>query len=162
MVLGFAHLHQAQGFYKAIQLRNQIRRIKPIFERLMKAKNVEIPEESPLPGLQANHCSGKINGGKNSPVSAHCSKGKNAELPNGAPSLEDLTHVTMTDIYDNSYDFGSHAHGYGGETVKGMNLQFRAHEIDGKKTTLLEFKLQHVARERLKNLSFRITKKFFL
>ena len=79
-------------------------------------------------------------------------KGKEQDFLKNSPLNGEMHHVVLTDANDNSYDFGSHAHGYGGEVVKGMNLQFRARVIDGKNMSELEFKLQHVAREKLQTL----------
>ena len=60
----------------------------------------------------------------------------------------DAHKVTLSNP-DHDYDFGSHFHGYGEGIVKGGNLAFRTVVIDGKEMTELEFKVNHVARERL-------------
>jgi hypothetical protein len=48
-------------------------------------------------------------------------------------------------------DFGSHFHGYGKGVVKGANLAFRTVVKDGKELTELEFKVNHVFRDRLQH-----------
>lgn len=56
--------------------------------------------------------------------------------------------VVLEDANGNPYEFGAHFHGYGKQQVKGMNISFRK---EGGKTTL-EFKVNHVFRDRLQNL----------
>jgi hypothetical protein len=50
---------------------------------------------------------------------------------------------------EQSFDFGSHFHGFGKGLVKGANLAFRREIVDGKEQVLLEFKLNHVFRDKL-------------
>jgi hypothetical protein len=68
----------------------------------------------------------------------------------------DLNHpkedVILLDAEGNPYNFGAHVHGHGKEVVKGMNLQFKAYELDGKSMKTIEFKVNHVFRERLQSL----------
>ena len=56
--------------------------------------------------------------------------------------------VIFKDANGNEYDFGSHFYGYGKQKVKGMNINFRD---EGGHTTL-EFKINHVFRDRLQDL----------
>ena len=48
--------------------------------------------------------------------------------------------VILLDAEGNPYNFGVHVHGYGKEVVKGMNLQFKTYELDGKSMKTIEFK----------------------
>ena len=47
------------------------------------------------------------------------------------------------------HDFGSHFHGYGKGLVKGANLGFRRVVVEGKELTELQFKVNHLFREKL-------------
>ncbi len=69
-----------------------------------------------------------------------------------SPLHEKGGEVVLSDSNDNSYNFGTYVHGNGKATVKGMNLQFRTHEVDGKQLTQLEFKVNHVFRNRLEKV----------
>ncbi len=50
---------------------------------------------------------------------------------------------------EGAFDFGSHFHGFGKGLVKGANIEFRKEIVDGKEEVLLEFKVNHVFREKL-------------
>lgn len=60
--------------------------------------------------------------------------------------------VILTDDKNKEFDFGSHFHGFGKETVKGANLSFRTTVVNGKNVTELDFKVNHVFRDRLGKL----------
>ena len=49
-------------------------------------------------------------------------------------------------------DFGTHFHGFGQELVKGANLTFRTRLIDGQEMTELDFKVNHVFREKIEGV----------
>ena len=59
--------------------------------------------------------------------------------------------VTLSN-QEHDYDFGSHFHGYGKGVVKGANLSFRTVVIEGQEMTELQFKVNHVAREKLEKV----------
>lgn len=59
--------------------------------------------------------------------------------------------VILSDAKGKTYDFGSHFHGYGKEIVKGANLSFRTKIIEGREVTELDFKVNHVFRDRIKH-----------
>ncbi len=56
--------------------------------------------------------------------------------------------VTLSNVNNEEYDFGSHFHGYGKAVVDGDNLCFRKKEG----MTQLDFKINHLFRERLQGL----------
>jgi hypothetical protein len=60
----------------------------------------------------------------------------------------DEQKVIFEDANENAYDFGSHFFGYGKQQVKGMNLTF----TEQGKETALEFKINHLFRDRLEIL----------
>jgi len=60
--------------------------------------------------------------------------------------------VTLFDAKDKAYDFGAYFSGFGKELVKGSNLNFRTVVVDGKNRVELDFKVNHVFRDRLKSL----------
>lgn len=62
----------------------------------------------------------------------------------------DSKRVTLSN-QNESFDFGSHLHGYGGATVKGANLAFRTLTVDGKETFELQFKVNHAFRDQLQS-----------
>lgn len=62
---------------------------------------------------------------------------------------EEKKPVILIDANGNEYNFGSHFHGTGKGVVKGMNLQFRGTVIDGKSLKEVDFKVNHVFRDRL-------------
>lgn len=69
-----------------------------------------------------------------------------------SPVKKDDKEVMLVDSEGKAYSFGINKHGYGKEIVKGMNLQFRTHVIDGKKMKELDFKVNHVFRNSLETL----------
>jgi heme/copper-type cytochrome/quinol oxidase subunit 4 len=72
---------------------------------------------------------------------------KDSELKNLDKKIKEKA-VILEDADNEKYDFGSHFHGYGKDKVKGLNICFT--ETDGGIT--LDFKINHVAREKLKTL----------
>lgn len=76
---------------------------------------------------------------------------KVSALYNSPLHVNDQGEVILEDADGKKYNFGTHFHGFGKELVKGDNLTFRAKEIDGKNVTELDFKVNHVFREHLKD-----------
>lgn len=68
-----------------------------------------------------------------------------------SPLLENKEATILTDADGKSFNFGSHYHGLGRGLVKGMNLQFRPTKIDGQNMTEIDFKINHIHREKLEN-----------
>jgi hypothetical protein len=60
--------------------------------------------------------------------------------------------VILVDAHGKPVNFGAHFHGCGKETIKGMNLEFKTIVVDGKKMTELDFKVNHVFRDRLEKM----------
>ncbi len=59
-------------------------------------------------------------------------------------TLDNTSQAILTDANNQEHDFGKHIHGYGGKLVKGMNI--------AGDTTSLEFKINHVFREKVEAL----------
>lgn len=79
-------------------------------------------------------------------------KGRDAAHLVDSPLNEHEHDVILLDAEGKPYNFGTHMHGYGDGTVKGMNLQFRTRVVDGKTMTQIEFKVNHVFRDSLEAL----------
>ncbi len=123
VLMGLIRCKQAGNTYQMIARRNQLCAINKQFEQLLeRAKN----------GKKVDHLI-------DSPL-------------NDLEAKIDEKRVTLSDAKDKEYDFGSHFHGFGKETVKGANLSFRTAVIDGKNVTELDFKVNHVFRDRLGKL----------
>ncbi|HSX03337.1 MAG TPA: hypothetical protein VLG76_01265 [Rhabdochlamydiaceae bacterium] len=60
--------------------------------------------------------------------------------------------VILTDSAGNAFNFGVYFNGNGKGTVKGMNLQFRTHQGNGKEMVELDFKVNHLFRDRLEKV----------
>jgi heme/copper-type cytochrome/quinol oxidase subunit 4 len=72
---------------------------------------------------------------------------KTSELENLDEKIKEKA-VILEDANNEKYNFGSHFHGYGKDKVKGLNICFK----ETKDGITLEFKVNHVAREKLKIL----------
>jgi hypothetical protein len=57
--------------------------------------------------------------------------------------------VIMVDADGNPFNFGENVNGYGKGIIKGMNLQFRTTVIDGKNMKEIDFKVNHVFRDKI-------------
>ncbi len=79
-------------------------------------------------------------------------KGREGSHLIDSPLLEQKENVVMVDGSGNEHDFGRHFHGSGKGLVKGMNLQFRTSHVDGKNMKDIDFKVNHVFRDRLQTL----------
>lgn len=79
-------------------------------------------------------------------------KGRDAGHLIDSPLNDKGQEVVLVDAQGKEYKFGQHEHGYGQGTVKGMNLQFRTRVVDGKEIKELDFKVNHVFRDRLETL----------
>lgn len=120
IVMGLIRCNQAKNTFVMIQRRNQLLNFNKQFAQLFeRAKNGK--EIDHLYDNPLNDLQGKI-------------KEK---------------QVILTDDKGQKFDFGSHFHGFGQETVKGANLTLRTTTIGGKKATELDFKVNHVFRDRL-------------
>lgn len=89
---------------------------------------------------------------KFSKLAQQIKKGREASHLIDSPLDQKASEVVLVDAEGNSYDFGTHFHGYGKGSVKGMNLQFRTTIVDGKNVKELDFKVNHVFRDRLSAL----------
>jgi hypothetical protein len=69
-----------------------------------------------------------------------------------SPLQEEKERVVLFDADGKAYDFGTHFHGQGEGVVKGMNLEFRTRVIDGKEMAELDFKVNHVFRDRIEQV----------
>lgn len=85
-------------------------------------------------------------------LAAQIKKGREASHLIYSPLDQRDHEVVLLDAEGKPYNFGTHVHGHGKGTVKGMNLQFRTQVIDGKNKTQLDFKVNHVFRDRLEIL----------
>lgn len=79
-------------------------------------------------------------------------KGREAWHLVNSPLQEGKQELIVIDAQGKPVNLGAHLHGNGKGTVKGMNLEFKTIEIDGKKISELDFKVNHVFRERLQVL----------
>lgn len=85
-------------------------------------------------------------------LSERIKKGREAAHLINSPLDKRESEVILLDAQGKPYNFGSQFHGNGKGSVKGMNLQFRTHYVDGKNKTQLDFKVNHVFRDRLASL----------
>lgn len=79
-------------------------------------------------------------------------RGRDVQHLKGSELHERNPDVVLLDAEGNAYSFGDLVNGFGEGTVKGMNLQFRTHQVNGKTMTELDFKVNHVFRDRLQVL----------
>ena len=68
-------------------------------------------------------------------------------LENPLSDFKEGEHTKLGDV-----DFGTYFHGYGKDLVKGANLSFRTKVIDGKEITELDFKVNHVFRDKIQGV----------
>lgn len=85
-----------------------------------------------------------------------CLKGRDAshlqESPLGDLSARIDDKKVVLSNGEKEYDFGSHFHGLGKGLVKGANLAFRKVTVDGTEKIELDFKVNHVFRERINEM----------
>lgn len=85
-------------------------------------------------------------------LAKHIEKGREAGHLIDSPMHERSREVVLVDAEGKPFNFGAHFHGSGKGTVKGMNVEFQTKEIGGKTLSVLDFKVNHVFRERLQQL----------
>lgn len=121
-VLGMIRMHQAGGYIKLIEKRNL----------LLKVEKLNRLYDRAWKGRAVRHL-----------------------LDNPLVDLKeqiDDKHVILKGPGEKEYDFGSHFHGHGKGVVKGSNLAFRTVVVNGEEKTELDFKVNHVFKDKIQQL----------
>ncbi len=146
-LMGFVRLYQANTQVQQIQRRNLlIKKYQEFIERLQKGREIDHLWDHPLIERVQNES-------KMTPQQKQLAEKVDGALPKDHPLSDlptqiDKERVVLEDAKGNQYDFGSYFNGYGKQLVKGMNVHFKN---EGDKTTL-DFKVNHVFRERLEKV----------
>lgn len=161
-ILTAAKAHQTYQTYQTIQARTELLALQ---KQLSLFLQTPPPQKLNLPAtalkrvnmLQMNATSGEVTSTPLDRLRARLEKGKDVAHLAAHPlknfsELIDQKKVIMEDGEGNKYDFGAHFHGYGKGLVKGMNLTWKKKVVEGQEVTELDFKINHVFREKLGKL----------
>ncbi|MDN3506189.1 MAG: hypothetical protein P0S96_03065 [Simkaniaceae bacterium] len=129
-LMGMIRLYQGKQQMEIIERRNELQRQYATFvKRIQEGRKVDHLYNQPI-----------VLGGEPQDMKGHPLEHLDAKMHGNRAILVDADGV--------EHDFGSHFYGYGKQKVKGMNIAFRE---EGGHTTL-EFKVNHVFRDRLQGI----------